>query len=110
MKFLRYSLLFAGAAIAVMQFVPVKPLHHAVIPGRTIEASLDVPAPVQTILNKACKDCHSYETKLPWYGKIAPVSWMISAEIERARQVMNLSEWSVQAGARRGIAMGTLLA
>lgn len=111
MKYLRQTLLFAGVTVAVMQFLPVKRVSNpAVIPGHTIEANLDVPAPVEAILNNACKDCHSHETRLPWYGKIAPVSWMLAGDIEHARRAMNLSEWSVQTGARPGVAMGTLLA
>ena len=108
---LRHILLYSGAALAGMQFLPVKPARNpAVIPGRTIEANLEVPAQVESILSSACKDCHSYETRLPWYGKVAPLSWMIASDVEHARRAMNLSEWSVQAGARPSLAMGTLLA
>jgi heme-binding protein len=111
MKHLRHIVLFAGAALAVMQFLPVKLMRTApVIPSHTIEANLDVPAPVEAILNNACKNCHSQETRLPWYGKVAPLSWMIASDVERARRAMNLSEWSVQTGARPNVAMGTLLA
>jgi hypothetical protein len=111
MKLLRHFILFAGVAFAVLQFLPVKGLSTpAVIPSHTIEANLDVPAPVEAILNKACKDCHSHETRLPWYGKVAPVSWFIAHDIGRARGAMNLSEWSVQSGAKPAVAMGTLIA
>ena len=111
MKLLQHIVLFAGAAIAVMQFLPVKrATNPEVIPGHTIEASLDVPRPVETILNNACKNCHSNETRVPWYGKVAPLSWMIAGDVERARHAMNLSEWSAQATARPGVAIGTLMA
>jgi len=111
MKYLRHFVLFAGTAVAALQFVPVKTLHNpAVIPSHTIEANLDVPAPVEKILNTSCKNCHSDETRVPWYGRIAPVSWMLAGDVSKARRAMNLSEWSVQAGAKPGVAMGTLLA
>jgi hypothetical protein len=111
MKHFRHVVLFAGAAIVVMQFLPFRRISNpAVIPGHTIEASFDMPKPVEAILNKACKNCHSYETQMPWYGRIAPVSWMIHDDIARARQAMNLSEWSARAGSRPAVAMGTLLA
>jgi len=109
-KTARNILLFAGVALAVMQFLPVKRVSGEVVPSHTIEANLDVPPAVETILNKACKDCHSHETHLPWYGKVAPVSWLVAGDIERARRAMNLSEWSVQTGARPAAARGTLLA
>jgi hypothetical protein len=111
MKHLRYIVLFAGTALAVMQFLPVKASQNPpVIPRHTIEANLEVPAQVEAILNNACKNCHSNETRLPWYGKVAPVSWLIAGDVARARKAMNLSEWSTQTGARPGAAMGTLLA
>src|SRR5204862_4222332 len=93
------------------QFVPVKAAHNpAVIPSHAIEANLDVPAPVREIRNTASKNCHSNETQLPWYGRVAPVSWLIARDIERARKAMNFSEWSVQAGAKPAVAAGHLLA
>src|SRR5690348_140369 len=111
MKLLQHIALFAGAAVAVMQFLPVKrATNPAVIPGHTIEASMDVPRPVETILNNACKNCHSNETRVPWYGKVAPVSWLLARDIEQARHAMNLSEWSVQLGSRPNVAVGTLMA
>jgi Haem-binding domain len=111
MKNLRHILLSAGLGLAVIQFLPVKHASNpAVIPAHTIEAGLDVPAPVEKILNSACKDCHSHETRWPWYARVAPLSWMVADDVERARQGMNLSEWTEQAGARPGTAVGTLLA
>jgi hypothetical protein len=111
MKKHSYILLFTAAVLGAIQFLPLKKPHNpAVIPGHTIEANLDVPAPVEKILDNACKNCHSNETRLPWYGKVAPVSWLIAGDIERARKSMNLSEWSVGIGSRPGTAMGTLLA
>jgi Haem-binding domain len=111
MKLLRHIILFAGLGLAVIQFLPVKRLRNpAVIPSHTIEASLNVPAPVETILRNACKDCHSHETRSPWYAKVAPFSWMVAGDVERARRAMDLSEWSEKAGARSGIAVGTLMA
>jgi hypothetical protein len=111
MKHLRRIILIAGLALAGIQFVPGKRVSNPpVIPSHTIEAGLDVPAPVQHILNSACKNCHSYETRVPWYGKVAPVSWMVADDVERARRAMNLSEWTARAGARPAAAMGTLMA
>lgn len=51
------------------------------------------PEEVKAIFKRACYDCHSNETKLAWYDKIAPVSWMVSADVVEARKRFNLSEW-----------------
>lgn len=51
------------------------------------------PENVKTILKNACYDCHSYETKYPWYAEIAPVSWMLKKHINEGREEMNFSLW-----------------
>src|SRR5262249_43688397 len=45
------------------------------------------------ILNRACKNCHSNQTVLPWYAKLAPMSWLVNDDVRRARIAMNLSDW-----------------
>lgn len=47
-----------------------------------------------TILRNACYDCHSYETKYPWYAEIAPVSWTLGHHIEEGREHVNFSIWN----------------
>jgi hypothetical protein len=53
-----------------------------------------VPPPeIAAMLHAACYDCHSYETKWPWYSRIAPVSWLIAADVNGGRTNLNLSDW-----------------
>ncbi|MCZ7625954.1 MAG: heme-binding domain-containing protein [Candidatus Methylomirabilis sp.] len=42
---------------------------------------------------RACGDCHSNQTVLPWYDLIAPITWMINRDIEKGRAALNVSEW-----------------
>src|SRR5262245_36516954 len=82
---------------AMIQMLPIQPkINPPIHPERIVEATLDVPAPVQSILTAACKDCHSHETRWPWYANIAPVSWWIARDVNRARRAMDLSEWSTR--------------
>jgi mono/diheme cytochrome c family protein len=41
----------------------------------------------------ACFDCHSNETRWPWYTNIAPISWSIQSEVESGRDELNYSEY-----------------
>jgi len=54
-----------------------------------------VPAPgdVQSILRRACYDCHSNETKWPWYSYVAPASWFVVDHVNHGRGDLNFSEW-----------------
>jgi hypothetical protein len=42
---------------------------------------------------RACFDCHSNETKWPWYSNIAPLSWTIQNHVDIGRAKLNFSEW-----------------
>ncbi len=58
-----------------------------------IQSELAAPDGVQTILRRSCYDCHSNETRWPWYSRIAPVSWYTVGHVNHARSDMNFSEW-----------------
>jgi hypothetical protein len=48
---------------------------------------------IKNILKNSCYDCHSNETKWPWYANVAPVSWVVVDHVEDARKWVNFSEW-----------------
>ena len=37
-------------------------------------------------------DCHSNETKSPWYSNITPISWLIEYDVKRGRDEVNFSD------------------
>jgi hypothetical protein len=41
----------------------------------------------------ACFDCHSNETRWPWYSNIAPVSFFVQDHVEEGRAMLNFSAW-----------------
>src|ERR1051326_2787898 len=43
------------------------------------------------ILQRACQNCHSLQTKWPWYSHVAPVSWLLARDVQQARLHMKLS-------------------
>lgn len=72
-----------------LQLVPVDTSNPPVVS----EPNWDSPQ-TQTLVEQACYDCHSNETKWPWYSHVAPVSWIISREVHEGRRSLNYSEWS----------------
>ena len=58
------------------------------------------PLRVAAMLHAACYDCHSHETKWPWYSRIAPMSWQIAQDVNEGRKNLNLSDWPVGNPAR----------
>jgi cytochrome c len=56
-------------------------------------ANSNVPPQVRDLLAAKCADCHSSQTRTPFYGHFAPISWLLERDIVEARQHMNLSQW-----------------
>ena len=52
------------------------------------------PAEVAQLVKNVCYDCHSHETKYPWYTNIAPVSWWVKGHIDHGRENLNFSTWA----------------
>jgi len=70
-----------------IQFIPVDRSNPPV--------KSDIPAPlkVKQILVNSCYDCHSNQTRWPWYSYIAPISFYIARDVEEGRDELNFSEW-----------------
>ncbi len=58
-----------------------------------VESRILAPPEVVSVLEKTCFDCHSNETKWPWYSWVAPVSWIISNHVAEGRKQLNFSAW-----------------
>ncbi len=56
-----------------------------------------VPGSVDSLLRRSCYDCHSDDTRWPWYAQIAPVSWLITQDVRHGRSNLDFSRWSVNA-------------
>jgi len=80
-------LLFVLVGLFLIQFVPVDRTNPSV------EGEIFAPDPVMEILRGSCYDCHSNETRWPWYSRVAPVSWRIAEHVRHAREHVNFSEW-----------------
>ncbi|NOX38354.1 MAG: heme-binding domain-containing protein [Calditrichaeota bacterium] len=58
-----------------------------------VQGAIQVPEDVMTILRTSCYDCHSNETRWPWYSRIAPISWLIAEHVQDGRKHLNFSTW-----------------
>jgi hypothetical protein len=88
----RILVALAGAFLLI-QFFPVKRTNPPSDPSNSIHARMQPPPEVARILERSCRDCHSNETRWPWYSYVAPTSWLLTDHVNHARQHMNLSEW-----------------
>jgi len=100
MKTLKRAVIAAIAPLAVIQVIRPGRTNPAVDESRTIQVRTQMPADVAAILDPSRKDCHSHETRWPWYSQIAPVSWYVAYDVNKGRKEFSLSDWA-RCGARR---------
>ena len=81
------------AFIVIQFFRPKKNIHPGAQPY-TISAAFTVPGDVKTILDKACLDCHSNNTRYPWYNNIQPVAWWLAHHVKEGKEHLNLDEYT----------------
>jgi Haem-binding domain len=78
--------------IAIQIFQPGRS-NPPVVPSRSLPAHVHVPGDVYSHLIRSCGDCHSNRTSWPWYSHIAPLSWVITDDVNEGRRHMNLEDW-----------------
>ncbi len=78
----------------VIQFIRPPKNIAAGISANDITSHYAVPSDVQSILKKACYDCHSNNTVYPWYANIQPVYWWLNRHIHDGKEHLNFSEFT----------------
>ncbi|MDE3235303.1 MAG: heme-binding domain-containing protein [Bacteroidota bacterium] len=91
---LKKILLAVVLVLVVIQFIHPKKNQSTEIMATDISNHYPVPADVQTILAKACNDCHSNNTRYPWYNNIQPVAWFLDNHVKDGKRHLNFSEFA----------------
>lgn len=92
----RRKIVFATCTILIgIQFIqPVRNQSGQVALSNT-ENSIILPTTVETILRKSCFDCHSNNTRYPFYTYIQPIGWFMNYHIQKGKNELNFNEfWS----------------
>ena len=92
----RTKLVFLIVVVIFVVIQVIRPdfTNPPVDPKHTIQSLVTVPSNIDSTLRRACYDCHSYETRMPWYAQIAPVSWWLKGHINDGRKELNFSEFA----------------
>ena len=93
MKILKITIWVVLALFVILQFIPNTYPEVVKLNEHDLIQTGNVPDEIQRILKSSCYDCHSNETKYPWYAYIAPVSWLVVRDVNKGRDELNFSEW-----------------
>ena len=58
-----------------------------------ISKMVATPDSIKSVLQTACYDCHSNNSKYPWYMNIQPMGWLMAKHIREGKEVLNFSEF-----------------
>jgi hypothetical protein len=78
---------------AALQLIRPDRTNPPVDPALRIDAHVTVPADIGAILDRACRDCHTNQTRWPWYSHVAPPSLLLAHDVREGRDELNFSEW-----------------
>ena len=93
LKFRRAAAIALAAGVMVAQFIRPARTNPQFTSAQTIEGMIEVPRDVEVTLTRACADCHSNQTRWPWYSRVAPASWFVIDHVNHGRRFINLSTW-----------------
>jgi hypothetical protein len=82
-------------AFVIIQFFPIDKTVPAPTPGMDFLKIKNVKPEIAQLINNSCYDCHSNETRYPWYSGIAPASWFVKNHINNGRKHLNFSTFAV---------------
>ncbi|OSZ78338.1 cytochrome C [Chitinophagaceae bacterium IBVUCB1] len=78
----------------IIQFIRPEKNTATAASANDISTRYTVPDDVNTILQKACNDCHTNNTTYPWYSNIQPVGWWLQNHVNEGKAELNFSEFA----------------
>jgi hypothetical protein len=84
------ALLWIGAILGIL-FVCIQFIRPE-LTNPPATAEIQAPPEVKQVLRNSCYNCHSNETKLPWFDKVVPAYWLVASDVKTARAHLNFSE------------------
>jgi hypothetical protein len=80
--------------IGLLQFFQINKENPPIEQSKDFITINNPPIEISNILKASCYDCHSHETKYPWYTSVSPLSWWLRYHINDGRKHLNFSTWT----------------
>ena len=78
----------------IIQFFPIDKTNPITNEGMDFLKIKNTPEPIAKLIRNSCYDCHSNETKYPFYSNIQPVAWLLKNHIDDGRKELNFSTFA----------------
>lgn len=93
MSLLKKILLVTSFVFIIIQFIQPSRNKNSQLLKSDISMIVSIPDSVKSILTIACYDCHSNNTKYPWYTYIQPMGWIMENHIKKGKKELNFTEF-----------------
>ena len=93
MKIIKIIAIILLVGFVGIQFIPTPRNQSDSVPSTDFMLVNNVPENIQRKLQVSCYDCHSNNTKYPWYNKVQPVAWFLEDHIKEGKAELNFNEW-----------------
>lgn len=109
MKTVKIILLILLVAFVGIQFIPTERNQTDIVPVTDFMLVNNVPNNIKNNLQVSCYDCHSNNTKYPWYNKIQPVAWFLEEHIKDGKKELNFNEWESLSNRRKASKLRSII-
>ena len=93
-RFFKKILIIGLVIFLLMQlYQPARKMNNGEVLPFHITRLHHVPDRVQVILAATCYDCHSNNTKYPWYSYIQPARFIMERHLRNGKKDLNFSEF-----------------
>ncbi|GMN11110.1 heme-binding domain-containing protein [Croceitalea sp. MTPC9] len=92
-----------------IQFIPTTRNQSEGVPKTDFMLVNDVPSDIKNKLQVSCYDCHSNNTKYPWYNKVQPVAWLLEDHIKEGKAELNFNEWDSLSSRRKASKLRSII-
>lgn len=77
--------------LVVMQLLQPEKNKSEGIAADDISNTYSVPEAVHAVFVEKCYDCHSNNTRYPWYVYVQPIGWWLASHIKEGKEHLNFS-------------------
>lgn len=96
-------------ALVGIQFMPTERNQSEVVPKTDFLLVNNPPKNISTVLRESCYDCHSNNTKYPWYNRIQPAAWFLEDHIKEGKAELNFNEWNDYSDRRKNSKLRSII-
>ena len=78
----------------LLQFFPIDKNNPAPTPNMDFLTIKNTPENTAKLIRNGCYNCHSNESKYPWYSNVQPIAWFLKNHIDGGRKELNFSTFA----------------